>query len=505
MSRSSSPSPTILEGSSGLLIHLLQLPLETMRYFATALRRSLSLPPSTPRNQSLKPTAWLDGLRGIAALAVYFHHHQLWVHSALNRSRFLEMGFGHEGYYFFSALPGVRLLFAGGHFAVATFFVISGYALSVRPMTHIHSGDMEKLAQGLGSALFRRWIRLFLPVAATTFIWLTLWHAFGLWCKPFVPQETYAAEVHKWFNEFKQYGFLHKSDKITAPWLYWNLHTWSIPVEFRGSLCVYGVLLALSMCAKKSRMLINVGVIAYFLFLVDGWYLAMFLAGMLLCDIDLQVAKGTGPKFMEHSTTTSRSFWPILLVISIYLGSVPNANSDMGVLRKSTGWGTLSYLVPEATRDYKWFFLFWAAMFLVAAVPRLPWLRELFETRFAQYLGRVSYALYLVHGPIIWTLGYSVDLLLGWPKGEPDFQYPWYFNLLDISKEGPMGLEPAFWIGQLVLLPATLFVANLVTLTIDEPSVKFAAWVRSISMAEKQSSTSELAGLRMTNEKFSSK
>lgn len=500
MSRPHSPSsPILAPDSSSHGARIRQILLESLRYTITTLRRSVSLPPSTPRGQPLKPTAWLDGLRGFAALLVYFHHHQLWVHNPMNRSRFFEEAYGHEGHRYFGALPGIRLFFGGGHFAVAAFFVISGYVLSCKPLALIHAGDMERLAENMSSALFRRWIRLFLPVAATTFLWLTSWHAFGTWCAPFVPQDTYAGEVAKWFKDFKQYSFHYKSDKLpgAAPWIYYNLHTWSIPFEFRGSLTVYAVLLAVSMCTRQSRMLVVGGLIASCLLLVDGWYLAMFLAGTLLCDIDLQAAKKRAAGLLpSRRSGAEHCLWTTLFVVAIWLGSVPNNKTPE--LKKAHGWGTLAYLVPSASQDAKWFFLFWAAVLLVASVPRLPAVRTLFETRFAQYLGRVSYSMYLVHGPMIWTLGYVVDLVLGWPNSNFDIgQYPWFYNTLDISKEGPMGLEPAFWVGQLVLLPATLFVANVVTLTIDEPSVSFAAWVRRKALPQKgqQSSTMEIAGV----------
>ena len=45
--------------------------------------RSMSSPllssPQDPERRSLKPTAYLDGMRGFAALLVYSLHHQVWV------------------------------------------------------------------------------------------------------------------------------------------------------------------------------------------------------------------------------------------------------------------------------------------------------------------------------------------------------------------------------------------------------------------------------------------
>lgn len=441
------------------------------------LGRSILLNPTNPKHEQLKPTSWLDGLRGFAALLVYFHHHQIWTHLPDNRSRWFENSFGYDGEYYFAAMHGVRTFFSGGHFAVATFFVISGYVLSFRPMGLVHSGDHERVAQSLSSGLFRRWIRLFLPTLATTFLWLTSWHAFGWWCRPFEPQPTYRAELEKWWGESIQYIFLYKNPR-GFPWLYWNLHTWTIPYEFKGSLAIYTVLCALSMSTRTYRLLLSTGLIFYFLFMVDGWYLAMFLSGMLLCDIDMLAAEEQMPRFVAAAEPYKQYIFTCLFLISVYFGGVPLAQENHENLRKSPGWRTLASLKPSAINDHKWFFLFWAATFLVCAIPRVSWLKSFFNTRFCQYLGRISYSLYLMHGPVIWSLGNVVYLLLGWARGDADYIYPDYYNKVSISKAGPMGLEPAFWIAQIVLLPATLLVSNLVTVLIDEPSVRFAAWAR---------------------------
>ena len=460
--------------------------IEWARRLPHLLARLILLKPATPHDQ-LRPTSWLDGLRGFAALLVYFHHHQLWVHMTNNRSRWFENSYGYEGEYYFAAMHGIRTFFSGGHFAVATFFVISGYVLSVRPMALVHSGNLDGFAQSISSGLFRRWIRLFLPTLATTLLWLTSWHAFGWWCRPFEPEPTYAAELAKWFSEVMNYIYLYKSPTKGFPWLYWNLHTWTIPFEFKGSLAIYTVLPAFSMSTRNYRLGMTVALIFYCLFLVDGWFLAMFLAGMLLCDLDMLAAEQSLPLHFSSIFIDpyKKYIFTAVFIISIYFGGVPLAESNMDNLKKSPGWHHLSFLKPDATNDHKWFFLFWAAVSLVASIPRIPWLKQFFNSRFCQYLGRVSYSLYLMHGPVIWTLGNTIYLLVGWPKDdEADIPYPYpsYFQKFPISRSGPMGLEPAFWIAQLVLLPATLVVSNVVTVLIDEPSVRFASWVRRKTM-----------------------
>lgn len=123
----------------------------------------------------------------------------------------------------------------------------------------------------------------------------------------------------------------------------------------------------------------------------------MFLAGMLLCDLTLLAERNELPAFLAHLEPYQTYIYYHILAISIFLGGVPSKDKDIEQLAKSRGWYYLSALKPQAVYDYKWFYLFWAAVLLVAAVPRIHWLKRFFETSFCQYLGRISYALYMVH------------------------------------------------------------------------------------------------------------
>ncbi|KAK3939330.1 acyltransferase family-domain-containing protein [Diplogelasinospora grovesii] len=428
--------------------------------------------------EKLRPTAYLDGLRGFAAFLVYWHHHELWAHPPIQNLSF-EMGFGYDHKYHFCAFPGIRNFFTGGHFAVSTFFVISGYVLSAKPMSLIHAGEQAKLADNLSSALFRRWMRLYMPLICTTFIYMTSWHALGrggiLWVDGAKPQSNYRDELWWWYAELKNFSFAFNAGG--EPWLSYNFHLWSIPVEFRGSVVIYTCLLALSRCTRNARLLCQLGLIFYFLYIADGWYCAMFIAGMLLCDLDLLAKKDGLPRFFRWLEPYKQFIYYHLLVISIYLGGIPSHTWDVNDLQKNRGWYYLSLLKPQAVFDYKWFYLFWAATFLVAAIPRIKWLKSFFETWFCQYLGRVSFALYLVHGPVLWTLGDRLYTAVGWGKEAQLLHLPGWANKLPLPKSGPLGLEPAFLLPHSILLPVTFYCAELVTRFFDEPSVKFPQWL----------------------------
>lgn len=174
-----------------------------------------------------------------------------------------------------------------------------------------------------------------------------------------------------------------------------------------------------------------------------------------------------------------------MFAIALYLGGCPANGGEAKDLARNPGWYLLSFLKPQAVFDVKWFFLFWAAVFLVVSTPHISWLKRFFETRFCQYLGRVSFSLYLVHGPVLWTLGDRLYAAVGWPKDSRFLNIPQWINLFPLPKTGPLGLEVAFLVPHLILLPVTFYLAEVVTRAFDEPSVRFPQWLYKTTSASR--------------------
>ncbi|PMD30296.1 hypothetical protein L207DRAFT_549508 [Hyaloscypha variabilis F] len=428
--------------------------------------------------QQNRRTAYLDGLRGFAAFLVYWHHHQLWPRQnylIMGADYIFENSWGFGDNWFFAAMPVARTFFTGGHFAVSVFFVISGYVLSAKPLSLIYSNDHAKLGDNLSSALFRRWLRLYIPVFVTTVAYFTSWHLFGIWTVSPNHEANFRDELWKFYVEFKNYSFAFRTGG--EDWLSYNFPTWSIPVEFRGSLIIYTSILGLSRCTKNMRLLGMVGLIFYFMYIVDGWFGSLFMAGSLLCQLDLLARNDDLPRIFKIFERYKTPIYYTFFIVSMFLSGVPSHSRDYEVLLKSPGWKHIAFLTPQATWDFKWFYLFWAAVFIVSAIPRIWWLKAFFELRFNQYLGRISFSLYLIHGPVLWTIGDRLYVATGWYRPEHEINTPFLINAFPLSKKGPLGLEPSFLVPHIILLPFTFWVAEVVTKLIDEPSVRFAAWL----------------------------
>ncbi|KAL2022905.1 hypothetical protein VTK56DRAFT_4436 [Thermocarpiscus australiensis] len=432
---------------------------------------------SSDDSRQLRPTAYLDGLRGFAALLVYIHHHQLWAHG-LRMAVIFENAFGWQGEFHFATFYGIRNFFTGGHMAVAVFYIISGYVLAVKPLSLIHAGEHLKLSDNLASAFFRRWFRLYIPLMVTTLVFVTSWHVFGYWNFACEPKSTFGEELWNWYLEFKNFSFLFKEGWI---WVSYNTHLWSIPMEMRGSIIIFTACLALSRATTKARLLCQLALIIYFMYIVDGFYGAFFISGMLQCELDLLARRdGYFPRFLRRLEPYKTFIYYHLFFISMWVAGVPSSTAKVEDLRENPGWYWLSFLKPQAVYDYKWFYLFFAGNMLVACIPRMGWLKRFFESRFCQFLGRISFALYLVHGPLLNAVGDRLYYAVGWTRqpeeGKTDPLAPWA-NLFPLPKTGPMGLEIAFLVPHIIMLPLTLWVADIVTRTVDEPAVKFSAWL----------------------------
>lgn len=425
------------------------------------------------RPKELTRTSWLDGLRGFAAFLVYWHHHQLWAHEA--SEAILESGFGFNNQHHFASFYFVRTFFTGGHFAVAIFFVISGYVLSVKPLNLIHAGEWTKLNDNLASAVFRRWPRLYIPIICTTFLFLTLHHTFGFWTPAIKWESNYKDGVWMWYAEFKNFSYVFNAGG--EPWFMYNPHLWTIPYELKGSLTVYTTVLALSRCSKPARLWCLVGLNFYYLYIVDGWNCALFVMGVLLSELDLLAEKKELPSLFYKLEAYKELIFYNLFFMGMYLSGVPSHSNEMKDLRASPGWYALSFLKPQAVFNYKAFYLFWGATFVLPAIPRIHWLKSFFETRFCQYLGRISYALYLVHGPCLWVFGDRLYVLVGWVRESHKVNWRGWCNAMPLPKWGPFGLEISFLLPNLVLLPFTLWVAEVVARAFDEPAVKFSQWL----------------------------
>ncbi|CAK7226425.1 hypothetical protein SCUCBS95973_006195 [Sporothrix curviconia] len=120
--------------------------------------------PNAPMKK-MHPTAWLDGMRGMATFFVVWNHSSVaWFNWHIHN------GYGiNKDEHWLIQLPFLRLIISGPP-QVALFFVISGYALSYKPLKLSRMGRFADAYKAIASSSFRRWPRLFFMPIIITFI-----------------------------------------------------------------------------------------------------------------------------------------------------------------------------------------------------------------------------------------------------------------------------------------------------------------------------------------------
>ncbi|KAJ4147011.1 hypothetical protein LMH87_001564 [Akanthomyces muscarius] len=394
--------------------------------------------PKPSRGQSA--TAYLSGVRGIAAVIVFIFH-STWAYS-----RIVEDGYGwhaEEGENLhILQLPFVRLVHAG-HAMVGIFFLIGGYVNAMKPLRLMREHRQAELAPAVASSLLRRGVRLWLPALAATFTTALLTYA-GVfeparhnidtlegvfnWAD-FHPgrQDTLMGTLRDWRQQMIQL-----IDPWKQPfWTHYDPHLWTVPLEFRASLIVSLSLSAVACCRVGPRLAIMT-LLTVFSLRFDRWEVVLFMTGAMLAELDLMrrdaAAKAAMPPPMADSlgiddedVEAKREDVPrrppraerrmiqglgimLLALAGMYLMSCPPAHPE-----ETPGFMLVwEWLVPSWTGDGKRYVHGAGAVLFLVAVSSSATLQRPFLTSTAQYLGTISYSLYIVHGPVLHAVGYVV-------------------------------------------------------------------------------------------------
>jgi peptidoglycan/LPS O-acetylase OafA/YrhL len=386
-------------------------------------RRSQSEP---GKNEKLAPTAFLDGMRGLAAFAVFICHLTYGTFDIVH-----AWGAAPDpetkpptAYREFIRLPVVRLLYSGPPM-VAIFFVISGYALSYKPLKQMRSRQHDQLMTTMTSSIFRRGLRLFLPCFASTFIVISLaqLNLYKL-TEDFSNQMRMVLESHCYTqpNMWLQFTDWLVQMLIFVDVFNWSLfagsieldrHLWTIPVEFRCSMALFLTHMLTARMPSRLRIMTFAGLIIWGVSW-DRWELTPFWAGAVIAELDIIWTSKTASELPSTSADSQpqppqRSCrilcWSAFL-LSLFLLSFPDVAANV-----TPGFVTLDSLIPQSFTEKHRFWPIVGAVLIVWSSCRLGVLRNrAFCWTPVQYLGKISFPLYVMHGPVIHTLGYLVKL-----------------------------------------------------------------------------------------------
>lgn len=408
---------------------------------------------------------------------------------------------------------------------MAIFFVVSGYAISYKPLRQARAGQFRDVGITLFSSVFRRHTRLFMPAAFITLCcalsvqidrdWYGSDGLPGVAVPTRVPpiENDLMSQLKNWalgqvlFTNPLNNGLAQATDPHIAGNAY-DANLWTLPVEFSSSLVVFVFLMAFAMVYNRIRMAAAVAVIFYLEWYFIFWTVFLFMSGMLICDLHFELdeisarraerrakqaaatstSMPTGPDDAQFvlpiwarvGSQKSASFFSkvtdklahlrgakrlagrligiMAFLLSLHVLGVP---AIVGGARYSFGYVTLMSWVPERLGDSLVTPL--GAIATVFVLDRAPFLQVLFTNRFSQFLGRISFSLYMIHGPLLWSIGLKfMHYFLGITGGATDATYGM-----------AVFLSAFFW------WIIAIYLADLTTTFVDKPSVRFSRWAYS--------------------------
>ncbi|KAF1991712.1 putative acyltransferase [Aulographum hederae CBS 113979] len=430
------------------------------------------------RPDKLFATSYLDGMRGLAAFCVFLCHFSY-------NCYIITYGWGldkpEDGpNHYLLQLPIIRLFYSGPPM-VCIFFVISGYALSLKPLKQMRAKQFEGLFTTLSSSTFRRGLRLFLPTTASTFMILiflrmglyeyTREHANNvLLLRSHIEHHptrfnTFDEQIRHWV--WNMFDFIHVWEwKDFGGSTGYDLHLWTIPAEFRCSMMLFGTLIGLARVKTWIRQTILV-MLMYWVCRSDRWDMVLFYAGMFIAEIDLiptttEKKPPQSPGGGKQQSRAMKYTWFFLAFIALLLMSQPDDFSEI-----TPGWKTLVSFVPVwYTSKYRFYQSIGSILFIVCCSNQ-PMLQKPFIHPAVQYLGKISYAIYIMHGMVIHLFGYLVE--------------PWAWRIT--GSEPGWQYNTGFVLAGIFVVPVTVWAADLFWRAVDTPCVKFAKWFETKCMA----------------------
>lgn len=443
-----------LASSPGLVFSILQsILLSLLPSFTAGLVRWRLDSKNISESARIDSIAALDGLRGWCCLAVVNMH---WSYAVTDS---YADGTGETNARLFFHRPFIHLLWAGvSH--VNIFFVISGYVLSVKCLKIIYSGSSD-FHKALASSVFRRGIRIFLPPVAILVIYLVAIrlgvfdkgivtfkdvhesHAYPLALFESPPPVLPTFLEQFWDVLGSIVRLMDPHSKFDLPnYEEYDSHLWTMPTEFYCSMGLYLVLVGTSRLQTAYRLALHSGFACY-CWLTAEFYPGLFCAGMLIAELDVifkrrldlrtQVIQSFDSKRAFCRPTTAGvqpSTWSVLVyyltlsnltavasfISGLYLLSIPLVFGE-----KTPGYITLNKLVPsylsrasaDALRALGAILVFWPISWSCVLTncrdtPSFRLTQLVFSNPISAYLGRISFAMYLVHGFVIRSLGYAI-------------------------------------------------------------------------------------------------
>ncbi|KAJ5591618.1 uncharacterized protein N7459_001987 [Penicillium hispanicum] len=353
----------------------------------------------TVKGDPRKSVKWIDGLRGIASfLVVLTHLARAWDYDLFSPRdtedappRILQW-------------PILRIPWQG-RIGVTIFAFLTGYVCALKPMKQARNGDHLGSFTSVAKSAFRRPPRLIFPATIAMIIsWIMAqFGAFVVanrsdcwWCRFAAPdlEETLWKEVIRLGESFLGVW--------TTGYMVYDDHQWALLPLLKTSMLVYILICATMYVRFRWRMVIYLGVFLYYhqvnvgdaeTFQMQGVY------GLFLSDLSYET---TFRDFIENHKWSRRIVTGIIAIAGLLIAGYPGEHPEW------TTWSNYmfqasQYLFPPEVNVPKRYTAIGVDL-IILAIYTSPSTKDFLSNRLLLWLGKQSFAVYLIHGTLLRTV-----------------------------------------------------------------------------------------------------
>ncbi|KAL6854846.1 hypothetical protein ACO1O0_005976 [Amphichorda felina] len=339
---------------------------------------------------------WVDGLRGVASALVVVKHivagwftYLLWPAPAEGEDPVLL------------ELPYFRV-FIQGRIGVAIFCLVTGYVCSLKPIKFFLQGNQNHAYASMSRSAIRRVPRLFLPVAIIILLsgiatqlgaFETANHCDGYGLPQTSPNRRdniFAAAfamigdlINVWSRGHSEYGS----------------ELWTMMPILKGAFWVYVFLVATAHVQQKYRMAIALFLTWFRWVSNDAFFGMQFFFGAFMADLQ-NLDPGTFSKAQSFSGGPLRAVLSIVfLLVGLFIASLPDGNFEWQAWSEGLK-NFLATILPDKP-DFPRSSSGLGLDIIVIGLHLSPLARSILSNRFFLWLGRMSFAVYLLHNQIL--------------------------------------------------------------------------------------------------------
>lgn len=319
-----------------------------------------------------KRITWIDGLKGMACICVFFHH---FLYAFLPET---YLGNNVRNVLPIKNLAQNPLMFwANGNFCVCIFMLISGYFVSTKVLT-------ARKKENIADVIVKQYIKLSVPVFVISLIVYIL-----LLCKAFYNLDAGMITNCPWLTDFYTNKISFRqvfSSAFVKVWIdgdttfsnaFWMLNS----LLLGNGLCV---LLGTMAWKMNHKVLIIWGGVIWAL-MYSNSYCAVSVWGLFLAYLYLNYRNIFQIKIVGWFS----------LMLGIFFGGYPTGIWPNNIYK-------IFYIIPETYSKPQTLHIFAAVLVLYSFLILKP-LQKIFENRILVFLGGISYSIYLVHIPLIFS------------------------------------------------------------------------------------------------------